>query len=488
MYQKPSKRTQALRRSLTITFMSLAVVLIVSAIVLSILGYRFDSNNGSLEQGALLQFASEPSGATVEVDGKAAVNKTPTKFSVMAGTHTFTMRRDGYEVWTKTIDVKAGTLNWLNYALLIPTERTPEKLTQFTGLSASLASPDSRAIAVLSDAKNPSIELIDIRSDDIKTVTLTLPQTLYTDALTPNISHAFTLNSWDQGGRYILMNHTYNDKSEWLIVDTRDINNSKNVTKLLNIDITSPVLAGTSGSIVYVISAGDIRKLDLSAATISRSLVSGVKSFELYDTNILTYVGVDQKDPTRHVAGLYREGDSASHILRSSPLTTPLSVATARYFNQDFVAIAEGTQIDILGGSYPTTPGDDISSLGIVSSVTFEPTAQRLSFSPRGDYVLAQTGATFMSYDIEHSRVSRSTIVPPQEAPVGALQWLNDDHVWSDTNSTLTIRDFDGANVVSLSGVTAGQDVVLTTNRKFMYSFNATEIGFSLQRVRLALP
>lgn len=488
MYRPPSKRKQAIRHALIYTGMTLSVIALVTGIVFFILGFRFDADNGRLEQGALLQFATEPSGATIAVDGKTITPRTPAKYSVLAGEHTFRMSKDGYETWSKTLDVKAGTLTWLNYARLIPVNRPVETVESYSSLAGMITSPDGKMILSITDASRPTMQLADIRSNDVKLSTVTLPAELYTDATTKDVSHTFTLGSWDTGGRYVLVNHTYNGKSEWLVVDTRDVNASKNITRVLDIEITSPVFSGTNGSVVYALSAGDIRKLDLSAATISRSLVSGVTAFSLYDNTIITYEGKDATDSTKHVVGVYREGDSAPHVLRSVSVDVPLKIATSRYFNQDYVAIAEGSRIDILRGSYPSSSSDDTTSLGIVSTVDFAPSTTHLSFSPKGDYVLAQTNASFVSYDVEHARVNRSIVGQDPSAKVSPLRWIDDDHVWSDAEGQLTLREFDGANNTVISPAAMGFGSVISDNDTYMYSIGKTEGGYQLQRVRLTLP
>jgi hypothetical protein len=239
---------------------------------------------------------------------------------------------------------------------------------------------------------------------------------------------------------------------------------------------------------LYALSAGDIRKLDLSAGTISRSLVTNVTSFELYETNIITYVGVDPSDSKKTVVGLYREGDTATHVLRSVVTTdVPLRIATSRYFNQDYVAIIEGGKVDILSGTYPAQ-GSDNSSLVSFASFTFGENVGNISFSPNGDYLLIQSGAHFASYDIEHQRVTDYTVAAQAGVTVGPVRWLDDDHTWSDYGGNVIMRDFDGQNAVIINKAVGGQGVVLTQNDRYIYSFGVTEGGLQLQRVRLVLP
>src|SRR5690606_33348605 len=126
---------------------TLAVITIVTAAILFIQGYRLDSHHG-LEQGALLQFRSLPSGATITVDSKTIGSRTPAKYTVLSGKHAFIMERDGYKPWAKVLDIKAGTLTWLDYIRLIPTDIQVNTVKQYESIAAMKASPDRRFLLV----------------------------------------------------------------------------------------------------------------------------------------------------------------------------------------------------------------------------------------------------------------------------------------------------------------------------------------------------
>ena len=488
MYRRPSKKKETIMRVITYIAMTLSVVAIVGILIFMILGYRLDTDSGRIQQGALVQFETVPAGATVKIDGIILGSKTSTKSTVIGGIHTFVMERDGYETWQKTLDIKAGTLTWLDYGRLVPKNRTAEPVTDYAAVHASKASIDGKTIIVQQAAATPSFQIVDLRSDDVKSSTIVLPAAAYSEATTVGVAHSFAINQWDTAGRYVLVQHAYGDKKEWLVMDTRDVNLTKNITKLLDIEINQIVFSGTSGNILYALSGGDIRKLDLSAGTISRSLVTNAASFELYETNIITYVGLDPVDNKKTVVGLYREGDTVTHILRSVVTTdAPLRIATSRYFNKDYVVITEGGKVDILSGAYPTQ-GNDSSSLTKLASFTFKENVGSVSFSPKGDYVLVQSGPHFASYDIEHQRISEYTVSTDAGVVVNPVRWLDEDHTVSDYGGNLIMRDFDGENAVSISQAVAGQAAVLTQNDRFMYSVGSTSNGLQLQRVRMILP
>ena len=491
MYRRASKKKELIKRIAVYTAMTISVFIIVTGLVFVTLGYRFDTNNGRVEQGALLQFATTPSGATIEIDGVAIGSRTPTKSSVLAGTHKFVMWHDGYEPWQKTLDIKAGTLTWLDYARLVPKDKTVTPVAQYTSVHASLATADGQAVLVQQDAAVPTFQLVNLQSDDIKTTTLTIPPALYSEATTVGVVHSFRVDQWDSGGRYVLLQHSYGDKKEWLVLDTRDVTTTKNITKLLDFDIAAAKFSGTSGNILYVLGGGsDIRKIDLSAGTISRSLVTNVTSFDLFETNVITYVGTDSANPTKRVVGLYREGDSAPHVIRTvtSGPDVPFGIATSRYFNQDYVTITEGNKVSILSGSYPDSSSDGASSLLPFANFNFVTGVDRLSFSATGDYLLVQSGANFASYDIEHKKVATSVIASDVTATVGPLKWLDDNYIWADYGGDVTIRESDGTNSHTINKAVIGQDVVLSQNGRYLYSIGKNTTGYQLQRVRMILP
>jgi hypothetical protein len=489
MYRQPSKRKELIKLTAVYAGMTILVAVIVTLIVFFVLGFRFDSGKGRVEQYAFLQFSSVPSGATVKIDGTTLGSKTPNKSSVPAGKHEVIMSRDGYETWGKNISVKAGAMMWLNYALLIPKNLTVEPVANYESIYLSLASPEGHSMLIEGRSDTPTFDLVDLSSDTIKSTKLIIPSNLYSEPATVGVSHIFSIEKWDDSGRYVLVKHTYNDKVEWLVMDTQDIASTKNITRLFDVTISNIYFAGNGGNSLYALDSKDIRKLDLSAETISKPLVNNVTSFDVYnESNIIIYNGNDISGANKRVVGLYREGDSKPYIIRTitGSADVPFYIATAHYFNEDYVAVAEGKKVDILSGSYPGTTSDSANSLKVITSFTSQEDIRNLSFSPSGEYVFIQSGAYFASYDLEYQTLSSSTINGTGE--VSKLKWIDNNHVWSDRGGILTIREFDGTNNHIINTVLVGQDATLTHNGRFLYSINKSATSYQLQRVRMILP
>src|SRR5690606_24074471 len=159
-------------------------------------------------------------------------------------------------------------------------------VASFESLVAVKASPDLRFILAQEKAEKPAFQLIDIRSVEPKLSELILPAALYSEAGTPDVAHSFGIHTWNTGGRYVLMTHTFGSNKEWLMVDTENIEQSINISELLSVGFKDLDFAGTNGRTLYGLADdGVIRKIDLSNATLSRGLVTNVERFNVHENN-----------------------------------------------------------------------------------------------------------------------------------------------------------------------------------------------------------
>jgi hypothetical protein len=489
MFKRPTKKQLLIRRIFFSTVATLAVLIILTVTILFMLGFRLDSGNGRLEQGALLQFDSTPNAADVSIDGQATGVRTAGKQTVSAGDHTVLYTKAGYENWSRSLDFAAGTLTWLDYARMVPKERTAEKVATYATIIGAKASPDMKFMLLQEDAAVPQFQLADLRSAEVRISTLDIPASVYSEAATAGVAHSFSIDQWNDGGRYVLIKHIYNDRSEWLMVDTENVAQTINITRLLSVTFTDLEFAGTNGrSLFGLVDDKNIRKLDLSSATLSRALVSNVSSFELFDTNTISYTGTDPNDATKQVAGVYRDGDDQPHVLRTvDSLDTVLKIAVGEYFNDNYVAIAEGPEVTILKGNYQVTSTDDMTNLKPFATMSLTSSVTNLSFSPTSDYIVAANGDSFKTYEIEHSRSAGGTVDSSPAAASTPLQWLDTAHVWNRQNNTLVMRDFDNSNVYSINAIAGDFDVTVSQNGRFIYSIGTADQGFNLQRVKMIL-
>lgn len=467
--------------------MSISVVGLVAALVLVMLGYQFNRNDGKIEQGGLVQFDTMPGGANVTIDGANFGTQTPSKTTLSSGSHFVTMNRSGYKTWQKPIDVVAGSVLWLNYARLIPNDLTPKNVADFATVTSSVSSPDDKWMALKDDPTTPTILLTNLGQQEIKVATLMLPEASYTKPAKAK-NQSFTLVAFDPDSRYVLVKHTYDkSKSEWLVVDTQNPSATKNITTLLDVDTETVVFSNDNSRILYVLINDDVRKLDIDSATLSRPLVRDVAEFGLYDRSTITYVTKpDEKTKLRSV-GYYTDGAAKSRTIKTYPADAKVSLrlAIGKYFNDAYVAIAHGDTLEIFEGDLPYSDNEGTSALDTVASLTIPGGADYLSIKTNGRFIVAQHGATFTVYDLELKKMTTTKL--KDGAVAGELSWLDGYTVLGDQGGMLRLYEFDGANQQEIMPVVSGQSVTLSPSDKYIYGITKEKNAYHLTRAQLIL-
>lgn len=492
MYHQPSKRTQFLRRTLSYGATILAILALVTILVFVILGYQFNKKDGKIEQGGLVQFSSQPGGADITLDGTKFGARTATKATMTSGSHYVTMSRDGYQSWSKSVAVLPGAILWLNYARLIPKDLPVEKLASFPAVSSSKASPDQKWMIIATDPSLADLQLADISQQTPVVTKLALPASLYT-APAAGKSQQFTIVEWDKDSRYVLVKHTVEglDRIEWLVVDTQSIDVSKNVTSLLNVAIDAAHFSPGSSQALYAQIAGDVRKIDLGAATISRPLVSNVEDFRLYrDNGVIFTTKLDPTTKQRSV-GYVLDSDTAPRILQTvaDDGTQPFRLAIGEYFSDIYVATQYGTTLTIRSGDLPKT-STDVAAMQLVTTQHLTELASRLSMITGSRFVVAESKNSYAVYDLELRKLTNTTYKGADTSAAQVpLEWIDGYMPWSDRDNTLRLYEFDGSNQHDIMPVAHSQAVSLARNGTYLYTIspvNGTQQN--LQRVRLILP
>lgn len=484
---KAARKRSIARRAVLYTVITTATIVITTFLGLYTFGFRFDLSLNKVERTGLIQFGSSPSGAVSKVDGNAVQFRTPNKTVVNAGKHTFTMERDKYNTWEKTLNIKPGTLRWLNYAILVPKNIETTPVLSYDSINSIKSTPEKKDILILKDQAIPSFDLIDIRSSEVKVKTLDLPLETYSMPDSVDVPHRFEMVDWDEGGRYMLLKHNFGEASEWIVLDTQNISNSQNLTKHFDLQMASVKFIDTSGNKFYALNNTDIRKLDLSNSTISQPLVTRVESFVLYDKNYIAYIGQDgEAEKVRRVVGTYRDGDKSSHVIKSFSIDQyDIKVAVTKYFNEDYIAVQNEKVLTLLKGNFPTD-GNNGQGLKTVMTLSLAMVPSSISFSESGQYIMMQNITDFVTYDLEYQIVAKFNVNVPEDTFDAG--WLNSTHLWSYADGKVSIREFDGENSHVITNAVDVGEVIFTNNKKYIYTINKNTDGlYVLQRSLMIL-
>lgn len=474
-----SKRARLALRFFTYGVMTLATILLTVLAVFYAMGYRFNQNDLSFEQGGLMQFISTPPSAQVVINDKLQSFSTPGRINFGAGTHAVKMQLTGYHTWQKTVDLAPGQILWLNYARLIPQNITTTKMADFESVTNALTSPDRKWMLVQVKPDQPVFKLVNFNDPKKPVVTdLTVPDTQLTKK--DDKYGQFVIKEWDLNSRYILVEHTNGDTRELLRIDRQKAADAKNVSRLFSLNILEAHFAGGNPNVLFARTDNVLRSLDMGASTASAALIPGLEQFVVYGNDTVAFVATRDgatPDVKQRVIGVYTEGKET--IARTFPADAKVSIAYTEYTRRAYLAInTGGGTIKILREPTATTKDNaEIAEMKVPNEV------QWMKFSSSGRMLVAGNGNDVANYDLELDKLTTWKISGP--ALSQPLQWLDDYYLWTDAGGTLRTFEFDGANDHQITAVQEGLIPSLSQDGAYVYSFKKNATGVELQSSQL---
>ncbi|MCL2174345.1 PEGA domain-containing protein [Candidatus Saccharibacteria bacterium] len=494
MQKKRTRHQQIAIRFLTYGAMASVAALGVVFCLAWAMGFRIDWHSGKLTQVALLQFNSFPTGAVVDINGQTLSSGTPTRSTVKTGETNVIMSKPDYRSWQKTVNMLPSGVVWLNYVRLIPTSILTDTTKEFAAVIEMRESPDRKWL-LLRHSDNDrcqdglvcpemlrdesltrpfSLTLVGIANPrDVSLMNLTIPS----DKITwPAVGEEekFSIVEWDQGSRYILIEHTINEMTEYLRLDRANPGAVKNLTHDFGMQISDPHFSGTSGNVFFALTGTDLRRFDYGNNTASAPLASGVENYRPYENGRLAVVSIETKDDkTTESVGIYNDGRVT--VLQTYATVEPTLAVLTRFNGIDYLAIARGDQITIY--PRPLDQDDKIQPLYLDSPDGVD----WLDTSPDGQFILAGREGQLLSFDLDTSLSYAFAVTGQNQAP----QWLDDSHIVSTSGEMITFIEFDGQNREDIVG--ARGRVVLSRDNKYLFSIGDTLSGAVLQRSKLVI-
>ncbi len=473
--------------------MTITVTVVVALLTLVTLGYQFNEKDGKLEQGGLLQFNSKPSGANVILDGQKVSGSTQNKASVSQGKHHVEFNKDGYRTWIKDITIHAGQIGWLDYARLIPVDLKTETLREFPKLDGSLFSSGGKYILLQTDNTKPDFVLANMSGDQPSFANVGIPEGIYTN-IAGSLTGTYALEGWSSDSKTVLIKHMIDKKtSEWILLNVASPDKSINLSVVYGINPSVVEFASTSSSLLFALSDGMVRRINLDEQTLSRPLADNVASFVVYDSKTIVYVTKpsvpDRAGMSSRSVGYAAINVEMPVVIKTFPADkSVLYAAMARYFDVYYLGIVHGNEFVVLSGSSLPTPDDPGNFKNFdVKDVPADSVSLEVAGPSR--FLTAATHSGYFTYDLELQKYTETTWnAQPGKATLQPLHWLDGYMLWSSYGGTLRTYEFDGANQQDLVPVAPGFDVSLDSDGKYLYSVANSDDGtFDLTRTLIRL-
>lgn len=483
MYERDSKRKLRIKLTFTYAAMILTTLGLLVVAVFIAQGYRFNSRDGKIEQGGMIQFDSIPNGAEIQLDTVKLANRTPTRITATAGNHTVTVSRDGYAPWQKQVAVKPGSVLWLNYIRFVPLEPKTATAATFSGLSSAAASLSRERFALISDEKQPAITFIKVNDSSVDRTTVNLDENSYT-APAENGAQSFSLLGWDKESKRVIVKHAYDDSAEYIVAALDGT--AQNITKQFGVSIAKFYFDPTDSQAAYVLTATrEIRRLNLSAATLSGPLVSNASDLTVAYNGWVGFATHTDESGARTV-GYVSKGKLAPITVQtfSDQTDKSLGFAIGRYYNEMYHLVVTGDHATIYKGDMPESDAKTLPQFKTIAKLSLAENVAHAGFSPHEQrFVYVQNGRNIVTYDLELSSIAT---VSSSAALQTEVAWLDSHHLLSVAGGVVEFADYDGTNTQTLAHDAVSTAAFVSTNNKYFYYFAAGSDS-EIRLVRLSM-
>ena len=475
--------------------MVVAVVAIVIALAFIVSGYWVNSDF-TVERQGMLQISSVPTGASLIVDGETSwLSQTNTSKILKSGEHTISLTKDGYDTWSRTINIRDGLLYRIRYPRLFLQKRTPASVLDTTNATFASFSPDRQTLLLANNTTK--WKLVKLDRDELKPTAIDI--TPYFSNVSPAegaTEGAFTGTiksaTWDSNNEHILFEINTGPSTNWTLLDINNPTSSLNLSQISSLSFKQIVIFDDSANtLVALDDGGNLYTIDVSRQKVSAPFASHVEYFDHYnnqiiysaleadtatldsssamtptDATVITDTAGESSSPTQseqYIVAFKSPSDEKPRILKRT--ATPVRPAIFQFYDERYLVTLAETVLTLYHA-------DNLSADSITGASSYP-----LSFAPdslkvgdNGEYITTSAGNHIAALDMEAGSVTEWT------TEGASYDWLAGGMIYSVSSGELIVYDFDGLNRRSISTNVSPDFPVAITDNKWLYYFSESQL------------
>lgn len=455
-----ARRRQSLKIIISEAIMVVSVIFMVVILAFLVSGYWINSDF-KVERQGLLQISSIPTGAAINIDGDSSwFQRTDTSKVLSSGNHSIVLTKEGYDSWSKTVNISEGLLYRLHYPRLFLQNTVAEEILDTRGAVFSSFSPEGNKLLLLDDTS--SWRLVSLEDEHPKVSTLDFSSSIDLPLFRPQEQQAASTASilsadWDQDGSHILISTQQDYAIKWVLLDIRNTEKSVNLTEIFDSNFSQVQILDHSSNNLLAIENGSLRTIDVSGRTLSSILVQGVTNCDHYDTNEIIFSAVDTENPddTNNYIGILKINDG--NINKLADIDQSAKVAMGKFYDDKFIVVLQNNILNLYAHK-------DFEKK---ATFTLNFTPDILKVGHNGEFIVAYSGDQIATLDLESESVTEWT------ADAATFGWVDSDMIYavSDTNE-LIVYDYDGNNRRTVAHKAAVDTPAIITANKWLHFFS----------------
>ncbi|MDO4753064.1 MAG: PEGA domain-containing protein [Candidatus Saccharibacteria bacterium] len=455
-------RRQSLRIIISEVIMVIAVIVTVLILGFVVSGYWLNSDF-KIERQGLLQIYSMPTGADIEIDNSPSswLQRTNTSKTLSAGEHTIKLSKEGYDTWSRTINITEGLLYRLHYPRLFLKNRSHETAFESSANFASIT-PDRNTMLLANNTTE--WQLFNLDSDSVKPMTLNLSEILpfasrATDATAGLFAGSITSSKWANDNEHLLLKIESNGETNWLLLNVKNPNSSINLTKEFNANFSNLEISDQSANYLLGVIDNNLRRIDVQAKQISSILVPDLISFDYRNQDVVFCAKTDAKEIIRsdnaspYYIGILKLGNS--EVTKLKDVMEPVKMVTIKFYDDEYIGVVTNTTITL----YLKKDFEEKQSFPL----SFQP--EKIKASQDGDVITAYTGGQLAVLDMEAMSLTEWS------TGTDSFNWLDNSMIYAVKDGNLEVYDFNGLNHRTLASNVSAHFPITITSDKYLYYF-----------------
>jgi hypothetical protein len=474
-YLDPRKRQRhAIMLYLGYALIGIGIAIATTVLVYQAYGFGIDKK-GAVIQSGILFVSSQPQPANIYINGELNKAKTNTRLKLPAETYQLLLQRDGYQSWSRSVEILGGTVKRFDYPMLIPNQLSTETIANYKqapGLATQ--SPDKRWLAVSKPTTFGSFDIYDLKSPKKLPVSLTLPANLLTPA---SATQSWEVIEWADDNNNILLKHVYDANFEYVLVNRENPVQSVNISKSLQINPAKLQLIDRKFDRFYAFDAEKkvLNRASLKSVDILPALTD-VVDFRSYGTDTLLYATTT--GASKGQVRIRLQVNEKDYQIRSVAADSKYLLDLTEYDREFYVVVGASSENKVYIYKDPARQiGANPFKSPVPTQVLRVSLPNFVSFSSSAQFIMIQNGQEFAVYDIELGDSYRYMARQPLDAPQVNATWMDGNRLTYVSKGMRVIFDYDYKNIREIGNSSALHRPVFAPDSRYSYGLVSNPAG-----------
>lgn len=460
--------------------MLIAIAIVIATLILLYQAYGFGLAKGTVIQNGLTFFSSQPHPAKIYVNG-ALKTSTNTRLVLPAGVYQIKLSRDGYRDWQRKIELNGGSVQHFDYPFLFPKVLTTKTIHPYSSAPGLMTqSPDRRWLFIEQPGSMTNFDIYDLKNPAKPAVAISLPGALLTKAINPT-GEAWQLEEWADDNQHLLLQHSFDGKTEFILIDRTNPAQSLNLNNSLSFSPSKLTLKDRKYDQYYIYDAASASLQAASLKSTARTtLLQRVIAYKTYSDDTILYVTDSDSSDNSQVEAKIAVGNQISTI-HSLPLSAAYLIDLTKYTGTMYVAIGSTNSSKVYIYKDPAGQlNKQPKHVATPTQVLHVDQPNYLSFSASAQFIVTENGTSLGVYDVENKIVHKYNAKSGLDAPQIHASWMDGNRLHYVSNGKLNVFDYDGTNGQSLASADSRYLPAFAPDYKGLYTLvpNATNGQF----------